>query len=166
MKKFVIGLLMLAVMIAVSVLSALAVYDYKLSKFNTELETDTQETVVDNFELYSNPVFDFPSDAMEYQLKMKERQVYDSIFMSIKPEILEDISKVLDRKYGTITLHGIVDEFVSNDTYLFLHGQQNVPPESEIQKAEEPHTVDTIHTKSDTIASINMVKESSTKVSN
>ena len=37
---------------------------------------------------------------------------------------------------------------------------------NKMKKKFKNHTVDTIHTKSDTIASINMVKESSTKVSN
>ena len=61
-----------------------------------------------------NPVLTTPSDVFQLQDRLKTNAFVDSVFMSLPPDVLKNVSTVVLKKLYRVTKDNIVGEFLTN----------------------------------------------------
>lgn len=118
MKKWAPLLLTLLFALGVGValsFNSLGSCDYVKDHLKTEKVCSLDSTITAvTVEKLSNPEFHSISQIFVFREQIKKNEATDSIFMSLPPSILRDVSQVLLNKHGTASKQSIVEEYTTN----------------------------------------------------
>lgn len=140
MKDFLLGLL------AAIIIAAIGFFGYKAITSTQSNTKDVQDEEV-VYTAYEN-IFTTSMDAVQYRRHLFIEHMYDSVFISMSPEIVEQVAYVLLEKDGQTTQEDIVDEYLSNFTVYDALAKKRRCEEKELQDTLPPvKTIDSINNK-------------------
>ena len=123
MKKFLywLGCTLIAIIIATAATTALISCDQTGPRFlHPAPDKAAIQVCLDSI---VNPVFTTTSDVFELQKQLKTNAFIDSVFLSLPPDVLKNVSTVVLKKLYRVTKDDIVGEFLTNRQIY-----DNLPP--------------------------------------